>query len=834
METMKNRAAGVAAAIILSLFVSSGAGAAPVVRKDNRLFAMGAQLAVIYNMETGTFDIARTNGEAVARGARAEVVVTAGGKESTLSTRGAAKLGWFFEDIEDAHGKGASVSVTATGSGSDPDVVHTFRVYDNQPFILMSVTAQNVSDKPIGVRRLSPIVVDSGDGESGVFLGLDPADVVALENGHRLEFDFWVRRTRAADGSDSNWSVALYDEKSGRALVAGFLSQREAFGSVSTGSGAVEPALDARTGRRGLGLFHARSAFTPTHRVAPYTALESDAFFIMGAWDAPLGALDVFARASAQENSVPSSLLRPVPTFWDTWYSKYSTGINEQIILDNLDAATEKLAPFGLNAFHIDAGWEKRRGDWEPNEKFPGGMKALADAIRARGLTPSIWIAPFSAAADSPVCVDNPGWFLDPDAIGSAIIPSNERALDISNPEALAWLSGVISRVVHDWGFGIIKVDFTYYSLLGRNYAAKGRTRAEIFRDAFKAMRAAAGPDAYILAVGVPVGIHAGLVDGMRTGLDTAPRIGEERGYAAQGFKPAFSSMIRRQFLNNILWHNDPDVIYTGSEETAKRWGENPLPKDALAAWASAVALSGQILEIADPPADMTPDALAIARAVLPVFPKGARPLDLFTKNFPEILSLRLDAPDSPRHIVGIFNWGENDDNGATIPAEARLVHLPFSALGLSPNAQCHVFDFWKNEYVGNPKFGHAVRLAPHSVQVVSVVEALDRPQFIATNRHITMGATDVRSVSWDQASLELRGSQDSVAGFDYALTFHAPEPYQFDVAEVAGSSAAAELSPEGRVITVRFTPAESGNANWTLKFKKPGPPAPDAHKKKK
>ena len=95
----------------------------------------------------------------------------------------------------------------------------------------------------------------------------------------------------------------------------------------------------------------------------------------MGSWDAPLGALDVFARASAAENDV-SSLRRPVPTFWDTWYSKYSTGINEQIILDNLDAAAEKLAAFGLNAFHIDAGWEKRRGDWEPNEKFPDSTTA--------------------------------------------------------------------------------------------------------------------------------------------------------------------------------------------------------------------------------------------------------------------------------------------------------------------------------------------------------------------------------------------------------------------------------------------------------------------------
>jgi hypothetical protein len=832
MNDCKARAAAAGVVVAVLLFFCAAASAAPVVRKDNRLFAMGAQLAVVYDMEAGTFDIARTNGEVVARGARAEVVVAAGGKEITLSPRGAAKLGWFFEDIEDAHGKGASVTVTASGSGSEPDILHTFRVYDNQPFILMSVAAQNVSEKSIGARRLSPMVVDGG-GEAGVFLGLDPADVVALENGHRLEFDFWVRRARASEGADSNWSIALYDEKSGRALVAGFLSQQAAFGSVSAGSGGFEPALDARTGRRGLGLFHARSTCSPARRVGSYSIFESDPFFIMGAWDAPLGALDVFAAASAVENGV-SSVRRPTPSFWDTWYSKYTTGITEQIILDNLDAAADKLAPFGLTAFHIDGGWEKSRGDWEPNEKFPGGMKALADAIRARGLTPSIWIAPFSAAADSPVCREHPDWFLDMDVIGSAIIPSNERALDISNPEALEWLSGVISRVVNEWGFGMIKVDFTYYSLLGRNYAAKGRTRAEIFREAFKTMRAAAGPDVYILAVGVPVGIHAGLVDGMRTGLDTAPRIGEERGYAAQGFKPAYASMIRRQFLNNILWHNDPDAIYTGSEETAKRWGETQLPKESLVAWASAAALSGQILEIADPPADMSPEALALARAVLPVYSKGARPLDLFTKDYPEILSLRLDGPDSPRQIIGIFNWGANVDNGATTTAETRLVHLPFSALGLSPNAQCHIFDFWSGSYVGSPKFGHAVRLAPHSVQVAAVVEALDRPQFIATNRHITMGATDVRSVSWDGGALELRGSQDSVAGFDYALTFHAPEPYEFAGAEVAGAPASAELSNEDKVITVIFTPAESGNTNWILRFKKTAANAPDAHKKKK
>lgn len=83
----------------------------------------------------------------------------------------------------------------------------------------------------------------------------------------------------------------------------------------------------------------------------------------------------------------------PVPTGWCSWY-QYYTKISEKIILKNLSLIKEKKLP--IQFFQIDDGYQKEIGDWlTTNDKFPGGMRLLAEEIRREKLTPGIWLAPF-------------------------------------------------------------------------------------------------------------------------------------------------------------------------------------------------------------------------------------------------------------------------------------------------------------------------------------------------------------------------------------------------------------------------------------------------------
>jgi hypothetical protein len=812
--------------VSLSIFVSAAVFAqrgtqVNVLERDNMVFILGRSAIARFDLGKGTFDMIRTSGEMVVQSARAEAVVSDGGKKITLSSAGAADVNWYYADIDDKHGKGIEVTITSLGGAGVPSLSLIFRAYENRSFFIITACVNNTLGRPIGVEKVSPIVV-TGESGGGVFLGMDPAKVTVIENGHKNQFDFWVRLVDAPAGADSNWSAALYDAPSGRSLVGGFLSQNQSLGSVLVTHDASKAVTDNVTGRVGISGYHARSSFSPIRKLDPKKQLASDPFFIDFGWDAPFDSLELFAEHSGIENGVKPRDIK-IPIFWDTWYSHYNDGISEQIVLENLAAAADKLVPYGLNTFEIDAGWQNNRGDWQPNERFPRGMKFIADGIREKGLMPGIWIAPFLIEKGSSVYTAHPDWALDLDTYGQSLIPKNVVALDISNPAAREWLRGLVCKLTSEWGFKLLKVDFTYYSLAGTKYFVRGRSRVEIFRDAYQLMRDAAGPDVYILAVGVPVGVHVGLVDAMRTGLDNAPRWGAESGYATQGTLPSYRNMTRRYFLNGAVWMNDPDAIYTGMDATSKRWNAQPQPRNELLAWISAVGLMGQIVELADPPAELDADGIKLASAVMPVYKRNARPLDLFSADAPETLDLKIEEPFGNWHVAGIFNWGGSAAEGSEDKDAAREIYTPFVKLGLPPNSEFHVYDFWNDKYLGLLKLGFTVKLPPRSVSVVSIREPLDHPQFLATNRHITQGATDIQSIEWEPEMKTLKGAQHAVAGFSYHLAFHVPEGWKYASVLLSSGHPSTSISDDGRILNLFFIPDINNDLTWELKFSKAG-----------
>jgi alpha-galactosidase len=86
---------------------------------------------------------------------------------------------------------------------------------------------------------------------------------------------------------------------------------------------------------------------------------------------------------------------------YNTWFSWYCE-LEEDILLAEADLA----ARIGVEVFYVDAGWwvgnPQRRdrfssglGNWRENrDKFPRGLKAFADDIRARGMHFGLWVEP--------------------------------------------------------------------------------------------------------------------------------------------------------------------------------------------------------------------------------------------------------------------------------------------------------------------------------------------------------------------------------------------------------------------------------------------------------
>ncbi len=249
---------------------------------------------------------------------------------------------------------------------------------------------------------------------------------------------------------------------------------------------------------------------------------------------------------------------------WCSWYSLY-TAIDEKILIQ----ISGLLQGLPFDVIQIDDGWQQKVGDWQPNLKFPSGMKSLAEAIRSQGKQAGLWLAPLLAVKSSRLFGEHPEWFLK-DQQGrfvSAGFNWGEQlyALDTTHPQVLEWLQGLM-RMVREWGYDYVKLDFLYAAALpGKRYQDLPRETA--YRQGLKIMRQSLGEDAYLLACGAPIFPSLGLCDALRVGPDVGGEWENSRDAvlltnpAIPGVRNAIRTTLHRLWLNKIV-QIDPDVAY--------------------------------------------------------------------------------------------------------------------------------------------------------------------------------------------------------------------------------------------------------------------------------
>ncbi len=302
-----------------------------------------------------------------------------------------------------------------------------------------------------------------------------------------------------------------------------------------------------------------------------------------GEWFIARGREDeVFAHYASQlEARLGKTRYEKPPRVWCSWYSLYKW-INEPVVLNTLD----RLGDLPFDVFQLDDGWQITHGDWEPTKKFPSGMNALADRIKATGKTAGLWIAPFMVTKLSSIYRDHPDWLLR-DEHGKPVpvgltwegVP---YALDVSHPGVLEWLD-ILIRKIRTWGFDYLKLDFLYAGTLpGKRYQNTHRETA--FRNAMKVMRDAAG-DAYILACGAPILPAIGLCDGLRAGPDVSPYwlntpltvwLNNLNDTSTQN---AIRTSLHRLWMKPLV-NIDPDVMFFRSKHNALKSHEKQLLLD--------------------------------------------------------------------------------------------------------------------------------------------------------------------------------------------------------------------------------------------------------------
>ncbi len=291
---------------------------------------------------------------------------------------------------------------------------------------------------------------------------------------------------------------------------------------------------------------------------------------------------EVFEKyTSALETKFGKTRFEKPPRVWCSWYSLFKWISNP-----NLTKALHRLGDLPFDVFQIDDGWQDNSGHWEAGKRFPAGMAAFADKIKATGRTAGIWLSPFIVTHNLEIFHEHPEWLLR-DEHGNLVTAGmnwtgTTYALDITHPEVLDWLDELIRKVV-GWGYNYLKLDFLYAgALVGKRHHEIPREKA--YRNAMQVMRTAAG-EAYILACGAPIMPSLGLCDGIRIGPDVSPYwinkpwsiwLNNPNDPSTQN---AIRTSIHRLWLKPLV-NIDPDILYFRKRYNALKPHENQLLQD--------------------------------------------------------------------------------------------------------------------------------------------------------------------------------------------------------------------------------------------------------------
>ncbi|MGC9541479.1 alpha-galactosidase D [Streptomyces sp. UG1] len=205
-----------------------------------------------------------------------------------------------------------------------------------------------------------------------------------------------------------------------------------------------------------------------------------------------LRAVVVVALTAGVTAAVPAETTTPVPvaakpymgwTSWTMQSSKYP-GLNpkgdysylsEANVAKQTDAMAAKLKKYGYEYINIDAGWwtdwnwtprydEYGRQQADP-ERFPSGMKAVADRIHAKGLKAGIYLPvglEKGAYRDGRTPIRNAPGCATADIVHDDLRTTNgwdsAYKIDFSDPCAQKYIDSQ-AQMFADWGYDFLKLD---------------------------------------------------------------------------------------------------------------------------------------------------------------------------------------------------------------------------------------------------------------------------------------------------------------------------------------------------------------------------------------
>ena len=359
-----------------------------------------------------------------------------------------------MEKLPQARGGGETLEITLEQPGLRLRLY--FTVFDTA--MTRRAVAENTGDSPIRLRKLMSWMMDlPGDFEMTTFDG----GWIAEMRKHTVP----VLDSRVVNESTTGSSSFRHNP--------GFLLSQpganEDWGTVY-GFNLVYSGNHYAAAQRSLqGLTRVMQGISPTEfsgELAPGEAFETPEGVLC--WSgAGFGELSRRMHGFVNEHIIPQYWqYRPRPVLYNNWEACFFR-FDQRRLLD----LAKKAKALGCELFVLDDGWFGKRdadtaglGDYTVNQKkLPGGLRGLADRVRAMGMEFGLWFEPESVNMDSDLYRAHPDWVLMdgfPPVLGR-----HQLLLDLTKAEVRDYIVENVSAILDDTGLTYVKWDMNRHSI---------------------------------------------------------------------------------------------------------------------------------------------------------------------------------------------------------------------------------------------------------------------------------------------------------------------------------------------------------------------------------
>src|SRR5579859_602948 len=629
-------------------------------------------------------------------------------------------------------GSGTQLTVSNTGLRSQPDLIYSLRTHSDPDYVTVTVRIHNSAPNPVTVQALrsveanGPPVVDLG--------GPDVSDRVLSDSFSEDRPGIVIHDLADAENGMHRavGSQPIYNRETKRNLFLGALTSekfltilrlhisKDKISSYEVDSAGTTELLKENSLKRSS----SEDQIELSLPVAPNADLSSEPLLISTGSDYHHQLEDYGGIIRKLHHARVTA-----PSFAGWWsWTAYYFGLNQGTALTNAQWLSDNLKDLGYTFFHIDEGYQYARGEYTTPDAtlFPGGMNMLESKVRALGLTPGIWTAPFEVSERSWLYEDHKDWLVHNVSgvpIHAGWVIENARIdqlyiLDSTNPGAQDYLRKTYTTLTKDWGIRYIKLDFMDDSAIEGSYYKPNATALEAQRIGLRIIRDAVGEDVLLDKDGSPMLNPVGIVDTGRISVDTGHKFGASR-EAAPG-------VAARYFMNRNFYIADPDA-FTVSRQTIneQEWhgGQHPLSLDEAKVSIALAAIAGGMYEIGDdlPILGADADRLALVKNEdllnMSRLGRASRPLDLMSYAPEDEMPSTFLLQESKRvAMLTVFNWTEKSRERKL--DLARDLGLPLGG----HNQVTDVLDSTSGAATSNAET-ISLQLPPHSVKVLKIVD---------------------------------------------------------------------------------------------------------------